>query len=155
MGLKKSTEGITDLGGHIYANTLFDVKGRHFEQSMKDMVEQTRIVEKDNEKIQLYVQTAYNEKKYELTIALYNKDRDNKIEVHTFKPTMTAKNKPKKQIELKLYREVVWLLRGEINEKPIVSGYYKLEQIKEQDKWEWDTYNRSDEITKKNKGIGE
>lgn len=134
MGLKKSTEGITDLGGHIYANTLFDVKGRHFEQSMKDMVEQTRIVEKDNEKIQLYVQTAYNEKKYELTIALYNKDRDNKIEVHTFKPTMTAKNKPKKQIELKLYREVVWLLRGEINEKPIVSGYYKLEQIKEQDK---------------------
>ena len=134
MGLKKLTEGIADLGGHIYANTLSDFNLRNFEQSMKEMLGQTQSAEEDNENIQKYVQRAYKEKKYELTIALYYKDRNNKIEERTFKPTMTAKDKPKKQIELKLYREVVWLLRGEINEKPIVSGYFELEQIKEQDK---------------------
>ena len=132
MGLKKSTEGIRDLGEYIYANTLSDFRLRNFEQSMKELLGQTQSIEEDNENIQIYVQKAYDDKKYELTIALYNKDHNDKIEGYTIKPTMTEKDKPKKQIELKLYREVIYQT-GEMNEKAIVAGYYKLEQIKDQD----------------------
>jgi len=131
MGLKKSKDSIVNWADHVWTSSLEnEIKSRTSKKAMKDLLKETNNVTEDNKGIQSYVNAA-RAKGFELTITVFYNGSDNKLGECTIKPEPGSEGvKVKRDIEIKLYREIIWKgVNGrDKQQEQLIVGYYQLEQ---------------------------